>query len=345
MSGSDSHAPWLEAARGAWLDEASRWLCQRLEENGFRPPFDVRCVRDRPWSIVLRASSAQGAAYFKACASGGRHEPALVRTLAERWSDRVPVPLALDAQRGWLVLPDLGRTLREELGGADGMESWLRLLPRYAEIQLASRLETPRWLALGVPDRRPERLPGLFRDLVRDSRALCLGRPGGLLPSERDALGQLLPDLAARGRELASLPCAAALDHGDLHDANILVCDRGSFFCDWADASITHPFCSLLVTCTRLVDDFASSDGVRRLARLPDTYLEPWSQLAPVASLRPLFASALWIAHLSCALVWQRVLRGVSDSAREEWQLRVPDWLRRWQASRDLLGQGALRFP
>jgi len=225
------------------------------------------------------------------------------------------------------------------------MESWLRLLPRYAEIQLASRLETPRWLALGVPDRRPERLPGLFRDLVRDSRALCLGRPGGLLPSERDALGQLLPDLAARGRELASLPCAAALDHGDLHDANILVCDRGSFFCDWADASITHPFCSLLVTCTRLVDDFASSDGVRRLARLPDTYLEPWSQLAPVASLRPLFASALWIAHLSCALVWQRVLRGVSDSAREEWQLRVPDWLRRWQASRDLLGQGALRFP
>jgi hypothetical protein len=225
------------------------------------------------------------------------------------------------------------------------MDSWLRLLPRYAEIQLASRLETPRLLALGVPDRRPERLPERMRDLVRDSQALCLGLPGGLCVRERDALGGLLPDLAACGRELASLPCVAALDHGDLHDSNILVREGGSFFCDWADASITHPFCSLLVTCRRLVDDFASSDGIRRLARLRDAYLEPWSQLAPVRSLRPLFGPALWIAHLICALVWQRALHGVHASAREEWQLRVPDWLRRWHGSRDLLVRGASRFP
>jgi hypothetical protein len=199
-------------------------------------------------------------------------------------------------------------------------------------------------LGLGVPDRRPERLPELLRELAGDHRALCLGRRGGLLPSERDALGALLPELEACGRELASLPCAAALDHGDLQDSNILVRDGTHWFCDWADASIAHPFCSLLVTCRRLVDDFASSDGIRRFARLRDAYLEPWSALAPPQSLRPLFDTALWIAHLSCALVWQRVLRGVSDSAGEEWQLRVPHWLRLWRESRDLLRQRASRF-
>ncbi|HME68253.1 MAG TPA: phosphotransferase [Myxococcota bacterium] len=344
MTNWNSDTPWLGATRSPWLDDTSAWLREKLEGNGFLPPFDVSCVHDRPWSIILRATSAQGAAYFKAAAPGGRHEPGLVRALAAQWSDRVPAPLAVDTKRGWLVLPDLGRTLRQELDGADGMDTWLFLLPRYAEIQLASSLETAGFLRLGVPDRRLQRLPGLLRKLARDDRALCLGRSGGLLPGERDSLLELLPDLEACCRELASMPCPAALEHGDLQDANILVRDGAYWFCDWADASIAHPFLSLLVTCRRLVDDFASSDGIRRFARLRDAYLEPWSKLAPARSLRPLFGAALWVAHLACALDWNHMLAGVSESAREEWQTRVPKWLRLWREGRGLFTKSARRF-
>jgi len=113
------------------------------------------------------------------------------------------------------------------------MDIWLFLLPRYAEIQLASSFETAHLLTLGVPDRRLERLPDLLRELARDDQALCLGRPGGLLPGERDSLFGLLPDLESCCCELASLPFPAALEHGDLHDGNILVRDRAYWLCDW----------------------------------------------------------------------------------------------------------------
>lgn len=344
MTGWDSKAPWLGATRSAWLCEVSAWLGDQLHENGLLPPYDIACVHDRPWSIILRATSTQGAAYFKAAGPGGWHEPGLVRELATHWSDRVPAPLAVDTKRGWLVLPDLGRTLRQELDGADGIDTWLFLLPRYAEIQLASSLETARLLKLGVPDRRLERLPDLLRQLARDEKALCLGRSGGLLPEERDLLFGLLPDLEACCRELASLPRPAALEHGDLHDGNILVRDGAHWMCDWGDASIAHPFCSLLVTCRRLIQDFASSDGIRRFARLRDAYLEPWSKLAPAPSLRPLFGAALWVAHLGCALDWNHMLTGVSESDREPWQLWVPKWLRLWSESRGLFTSGVSRF-
>lgn len=183
-----------------------------------------------------------------------------------------------------------------------------------------------------------------MRELTDDDQALCLGRSGGLLPGERDSLLDLLPDLEACCRELASLPCPAALDHGDLHDGNILVQDGAYWFCDWGDASIAHPFCSLLVTCRRLLDDFASSDGIRRFARLRDAYLEPWSTLAPARSLRPLFGAALWVAHLAYALDWKQMLTGVPESARAEWELQIPQSLRLWREGLPLFAKGGSRF-
>ena len=344
MTTSNREVPWVSDARSAWLDTVRPWLHAELCAHGLTSSGEFECVRERPWAIVLRVPTPQGFVYFKAAGSGGRHEPGLVTELAQRWSDRVPTPLAIDRRCGWMLLRDYGRTLREALGGADSLEVWQHLLPLYAEIQIASCFEMPRWLALGVPDRRLAALPELLGELLSDEAALCIGRSDGLRAEERAAICALLPEFEACCRELAAMPYPATLDHGDLHAGNILIGNGAYWFFDWGDANITHPFCSLLVICSMLVDDFASSDGQRRIARLRDAYLEPWSAHAPARSLRPLCAAALWVAHVGRALDWNHMLKGTGEAARTEWQPQVAKWLRLWLKRQELLRAGGSRF-
>ena len=344
MMTSDPGVPWVTAARSTWLEQVWAWLHEELRRRGLVPSGAFECVREKPWAIVLRVSTPQGFVYFKASGPGGRHEPGLVTALAQRWSDRVPAPLAIERQCGWMLCRDYGGTLREALHGADSLEVWQHLLPRYAEIQLASRLETTRWLALGVPDRRLESLPKLLGALLADDAALCLGHSAGLLAAERATMRTLLPEFGACCRELAAMPYPEALDHGDLHAGNILVGEGTYWFFDWGDANLTHPFCSLLLICHLLGGDFASSDAQRRIARLRDAYLEPWSIHAPAPSLRPLFAAALWVAHVGRALDWNHMLKGTGEAARAVWQPQVARWLRLWLRRRELLRAGGSRF-
>jgi len=344
MTTANQEVPWVSDARSPWLDTVRIWLHEELCGRGLVPSGEVECVHEKPWAIVLRVSTPQGSVYFKASGPGGRHEPGLVTALAQRWSDRVPAPLAIDRRCGWMLLRDYGRTLRQALGGADSLEVWQHLLPRYAEMQIASRFEMTRWLALGVPDRRLAALPELLKALLSDEAALCIGHSDGLRAAERAAIRALLPEFEACCRELAAMPYSAALDHGDLHAGNILTGDGAYWFFDWGDANLTHPFCSLLLICHLLVDDFASSDGQRRLARLRDTYLEPWSAYVPAPSLRPLFAGALWVAHVGRALDWNHMLKGTGEAARMEWQPQVATWLRLWLQRRELWRAGGKRF-
>jgi hypothetical protein len=223
---------------------AQEWVAETLAQHGLSPTGPLEVVKRRPWATVLRAPTSSGVVYFKANAPGGRHEPALARELARAWPDRVPAPLAADPERGWMLTLDHGRRLADVVPGDRLLATWEELLPRYAEIQLAA-VETPeRWLALGVPDRRLERLPAAAEALVRGSADLA--------DDERARMLALLPELEAVCGELASLPAAASLEHGDLHGNNVLVGRGAHWFFDWADSSVSHPFFSLLIAPARV---------------------------------------------------------------------------------------------
>ena len=98
-----------------------------------------------------------------------------------------------------------------------------------------------------------------------------------------------------------------------MHAGNILIGNGAYWFFDWGDANITHPFCSLLVICSMLVDDFASSDGQRRIARLRDAYLEPWG-----TGLADVFALALRVGSFAHTFAWARQRDHLPEEARRE---------------------------
>jgi Phosphotransferase enzyme family len=253
-------------------------------------------VRERPWSLVVKVPTAQGRYWFKENRAQTRYEAGLIEALA-RWAPgRVPAPVAVDARRGWSLLPDGGPTLREA-GDAD----WESLLAGYARLQRDLVPHAAEMLALGVPDLRPSAMPAHLKALA--------------IPP---AVAAYLPTLLELCAEMADGAIPPSLQHDDLHDANVFT--SGHIF-DWGDASLAHPFGTLLVT-LRVAERLGQDTD-----RLRDAYLEPWNDLASRAQLLREAQIAQQVAKVGRALSWQRALAGSSPEVVATWEDPVSGWL------------------
>ena len=95
------------------LDHRAReWIIGRLDHAGLRCVGEMGEPRVRPWSIVIRVPTDDGAVWFKANRAQTTYEPALINVLARRAPEVVLTPIATDVERGWSLLPDGGPILR-----------------------------------------------------------------------------------------------------------------------------------------------------------------------------------------------------------------------------------------
>jgi hypothetical protein len=93
---------------------------------------------------------------------------------------------------------------------------------------------------------------------------------------------------------------------------------------DWGDASISHPFASLLVTFRFLEQVTRLPAGDPWFARLRDAYLEPWGQ-----DLSPVFALAMRLAAFAHVFAWARHRDHLPEEARLAFDEQFPIVLRR----------------
>ncbi|MGK5737822.1 aminoglycoside phosphotransferase family protein [Micromonospora sp. URMC 103] len=308
-----------------WQDEAHAWVAARLAAAGRRVTGPVE-ARVRPWSLVWQVPTDAGPVWFKANNLGTRHEAALLSLLAELAPGRVLTPIAVDAVRGWSLLPHGGESLRELLERDWDASHWERVLPEYAALQRATASQVDRLLALGVPDHRPDVLPALLTELLDDHGSLRVGADGGLDAQTYERLRAEVPAYADRCRRLAEIGVPAAVQHDDLHDGNVFAGPAGYRFFDWGDASVAHPFGSLLVTLrsVRYASDLKPGDPA--LTKLRDAYLEPWTDAYDRATLLEAAGLAVPATTVSRALSWRRAL-DTTDPARAEYAEAVPGWL------------------
>ncbi len=196
-------APW---ARPGWLAEAEAWIAANADL------VDApRLHAQWPLSSVLRATTPDGVVYFKAAFSIFRHEPAVTAALAREHPGRVPTAVAVDPERGWLLM----RELRGDVLGDLDRSSWPTAGPLLRELHDAWSSRVDEVLALGAEDRRlrPEEVPTELRD-----------------------------DLAA----LDELGIPVTLAHGDFHPWNVVVGPDGLVLADWSDACLTNPLFDLV---------------------------------------------------------------------------------------------------
>ena len=287
---------------------AEDWIRAHVEPFGA-----IETAYERPWSTVLRVPLRDGVAWFKACAPVQAFEPRLTAELSARWPDRVAEVLAYDEGRAWLLLADAGTRI-DALGNPP--EAWLEILPRYAELQRGEAAYAQDHLGHGVPDLRLTTLPANYEDLLR--RDLPLERDEvERLRGFTDRLSELCDELAAR-----NLP--ETVQHDDLHLTNVYARDDRLRILDWGDASISHPFASLVVTFRFLEEINGLPTTDPWFARLRDAYLEPWGP-----DLGDVFAIAIRVGTFAHAIASLRQRDALPEQARADFDRDFTIVLRR----------------
>jgi hypothetical protein len=280
------------------------------------PPEEIKA---RAWSLVWRVPTGDGPVWFKANGGDTRYEAPLAAALG-RWAPaRVIVPYAVDAECGWQLLPDAGPDLRGMPAAADPA-TWAAFAAQYAQLQVDLAPYAAEMIALGVPDQRPERLPGLTAALIADPAVDLTDEQRGRLTERLEEYGQWCARLAAVGP-------APSLNHDDLHDANVLPWGDGYGFFDWGDASVAHPFSVLLVTLRVLSVRFGLAPDDPAVLRVRDAYLEVFSAGRDVAELREIARLATETAKVGRAASWRRCLVDAERADLDDWGDAVSGWL------------------
>jgi hypothetical protein len=268
------------------------------------PAGPVETFRERPWATVLRVPLARGSAWFKACGPAQAFEPRLTAQLCARWPDRVPDVLGHDEQRAWLLLADAG-TQVSELGFEAWAQGMARALPLYAELQRGEAAHAREHLAHGVPDLRPETWPARYADL--------LARDLPLTADELSRLRRFAPRFAGLCAQLGGYGVADSIQHDDLNLSSLYRRDGQLRVLDWGDASVSHPFASLVVTFRFLEEIGKLPRGDRWHARLRDAYLEPWGP-----GLGEAFEIAVRAGAFAHAFAWSRQRDALPPEARPD---------------------------
>jgi hypothetical protein len=220
-------------------------------------------------------------------------------------------------ERGWVLLPDGGRSLGERLDGPRLVAALEEALPAYAQLQRGLCPHADELLRLGVSDMRPEAMPSRFDEAVEAVRAYVERRGD---PAERAQLEDVIAmrdTVVGWCERLAGSAVGPSLDHNDLHAWNILGDGGAVRFYDWGDGVVAQPFASMLA-----LGWVPMSDGDR--LRLRDAYLEPFGEMAPHAELVQTLELACRVGKVARALTWQRSVSAYDPQEVDERWLSGP---------------------
>jgi Phosphotransferase enzyme family len=179
--------------------------------------------------------------------------------------------------------------------------------------------------AAGCPDRSLVRIPDLFDTLLADTSLLLIDQKNGIPADEIEQLNSFKPQLIALCDELASYNIPETLHHDDLTSGNIALNKQGYVFFDWAESSITHPFCSMfiLLRVAKYIHEFSEGE----LVRLRNIYLATWAHYQPIDHLLHAFELAQRLAMLCRSLTWYNVVKHTTEE-RSTIEDSVAYWLR-----------------
>jgi hypothetical protein len=282
-----------------WLGEAHEWIHTEVARLGLGAVGAIDQHHVQPWSTVMRVPTGSGDVYFKANTAALQHEAAAVTLIAAQRPDCVPPLLAVDLERGWMLMADAGDRLRETVERERDLSCWLDILPLYAGLQIDLADHADELVAVGVPDLRLSTLPSSFQTMLDEL--------AGLPADDLRRLEESVSRVEQMCDELAGYGLPETIQHDDFHDGQVFVRDGRYLLLDWGDACVSHPFFTLSVTLEGTLawglDDIQDSVDVRPFR---DAYLESFALLGKGADLDAACATALrlgWVCRaVNCHL-------------------------------------------
>ncbi len=295
----------------AWRQLAVSWLDDQLAAVGSRRTGEVEQPHLRPWATVLKAPTTSGTVWFKACGPATVFEVRLYRLIDRAAPEHVLRPIATDLSRGWMLLPDGGPPLGDQLTGADLAGPMEAAVAAYGQLQRALGTHVTDLLALGVTDMGPAIMPRRFEEALRAVGA-HIGARDAAGRSAFERVAGLAETVGRWCGELAAADGQLSLDHNDLHPWNILMTPADGpgrvRFYDWGDSVVAHPFASMLVPLGYMQQQLGVSLDHPRVLRIRDAYLEAFSDLGPHTELVETLELACRVGKIARALTWDRSL-------------------------------------
>lgn len=324
--------PWTDSA---WRAAVRGWVRESLAAHRITPAGPMRTKHLRPWSFVARIATDHGPFFFKATAPTLANDAAITRALSARHPDLVLAPLAVDAARRWMLLPNGGRRLRTAAGARRRLIAWEALLPRYAELQRGLRGREEWLLDLGALDRRPTRLVEQLRRFLDDPDATRIGRSDGLTSADVSRLRANLQLIGRLSEKVDASGIGASIQHDDLHDGNVFAGRDGTRIFDWGDASVSHPLATFVVLESSLRHHLGLASDARELRRLRDAYLEPWTVDQPRAAVEETLRTVERIYPIMRGLTWTAAMAALPPDAPHEFRSAPAEWMRDFSLAED----------
>ena len=228
----------VRVAAAGWRRDVDSWIGEQLADRGVEVTGPTVQPRIRPWSTQLTAPTDVGTVWFKASCAALAFEPVLQSELSRLVPGAVDEPLAVDADRGWLLTRDRRTTLGDS--HEPTVDDWREVLGQAGRVQQAVASHGERLLATGMPDCAPSTVVDRFDRIVATFRRLPEEHPSHIDP---DLAMQLLDGRPAIVDAVAVLEKSAlptSWQHGDLHPRNVFATDDGLRLFDLGDSQWAH---------------------------------------------------------------------------------------------------------
>jgi aminoglycoside/choline kinase family phosphotransferase len=332
----ESTLPWEQPN---WQKQAHDWILTETTRWDIQITGEIEQSHIYQWSTVMRVPTDEGTLFFKASAEDVAPEAALTQALAGWYPECMPELLAIDTQRGWMLMRDGGEPLRASIRSTGNLALWNPVIALYAKVQIGLADHLSELLALGVPDWRLETLPARYAQLLEDTEMLQLEQPGGLTSDEFRQLKNLSSRFAQICADLAAFGIPESLNHGDFHDGNVLLRNGRVTLFDWGDGNLTHPFVSLRTFFVSIENSLKLEDYAftPEMAALLDLYLEPFQRFASKQDLLAAFPLSRCVAAIVKALAWRIGISSLTGSLREKYSGIVPELLREFMVYEKML--------
>ena len=299
-------------ATQAWRAEATRWVDAQLRTAGRSRTGDVEQRRIRPWSTQLVVPSDRCTVWFKANCPSSAYEPAVHHALAELEPDEVELPLAIDADRGWMMTADRGLTLAASHEVSP--EEWHSLVALAARVQRQVVGHRDVLVAAGLPDCSPATVPARYATLVDELTDLPGDHPSHLPAEEARSLRGRAGLVEDAVQALLAAPLPASLQHGDLHPGNVFVVDGSLRFFDFGDAQWAHVLEVLAVPY-----GYATRVTHHPWPEVLDAYAWVWADLLDRDDLEALMVPAMVTHAVNRSFTWLGAIQGAQPEELAEW--------------------------
>jgi hypothetical protein len=295
-----------------WRAEATEWIAGQLAATGRVVTGEVEQRRIRPWATQLVVPTDQGTVWFKANCQSAAYEPAVHQRLSQLEPDEVEAPIAIDAERGWMLTADRGLTLGDS--HEPTLEDWVGVVSRAALLQRQLAERGDALVGAGLPDCSPATVPARYGWLIEQLSALPADHPSHLGQDEAERLRSRAQVVEEAVDALLGSPLPCSLQHGDLHPWNVFVVgDRMRFF-DFGDAQWGHVLEALAVP-------YGYSTRVTHhpWSVLLDGYAAVWADRLDRDALEALMTPAMVTHAVNRSFTWFGANLGAQPHELAEW--------------------------